>query len=269
MFCCSTQDLFYQGGIVQVIDSFLIPPAPIFDTLAQYNLTGFGGALVDAALGHNLSLQSDLTMFAPSNTALQGIGSTLTTLDSDSLLELLKYHIVNTTALNHAVLYSTSLTNGTILPTLQGGNITIRIDGNSLYLNSAQIIQTDITLANGVVHVLDNVLDPNATGVLPVPQIPTQVPVILGSSLKNVPFTKQMPSTGTTSSSSSAAAASSSFAVSELGSAATSTADYGAAASSTGGSEHPQETKKSAAVKEGVAKGLVAVAAMIGIMNGY
>lgn len=50
--------------------------------------------------------------------------------------------------------YSTLLSN-TTLPTVGGGNVTIRVENGSVFVNSAKVIIPDVLVANGVVHVLD------------------------------------------------------------------------------------------------------------------
>ena len=43
---------------------------------------------------------------------------------------------------------------------LQGTDVTIKIDGDKVYINDAQVIITDIENLNGVIHVIDMVLLP-------------------------------------------------------------------------------------------------------------
>ena len=123
------------------------------------------------------------------------------------------------------------------------------------------MLQQDLLIANGVLHVIDNVLDPNATGAKPNPELKTQAPILQGSSLSGniVPYATDFISTTSTISSESSAP-SSSFGVSDIGnggSAVTSTA--GSASSSTSnGAAGPTSTKKSEA-GGGEAGGVVGV----------
>ncbi|KAI9837700.1 MAG: hypothetical protein M1819_006633 [Sarea resinae] len=146
----STADILYTGGVIQVIDTFLIPPETFLSTVPTFNLTSAGGLATKAKLDDYLDTTEDLTIFAPSNDALEGIGSGLEDMTVQELAELFSYHVVNGT-----IGYSAALPNGTILKSLQGGNLTVRFGSNSLYVNSAKIIQQDILLANGVMHVID------------------------------------------------------------------------------------------------------------------
>ena len=50
--------------------------------------------------------------------------------------------------------------NLTSAATLQGSDVTIKIDGGKVYINDAQVIITDIETLNGVIHVIDAVILP-------------------------------------------------------------------------------------------------------------
>lgn len=98
----------------------------------------------------------DLTIFAPNNAAFQAISSTLANLTTEQVAAVLQYHVINGT-----VAYSSTLSNGTVVPTLGGDNITITIVDGDVYVNRARVVTADILLANGVLHVLDSVLSSN------------------------------------------------------------------------------------------------------------
>ncbi|KAI9815564.1 MAG: hypothetical protein M1827_002698 [Pycnora praestabilis] len=236
----TTDIMFGNGGVIQIIDTFNIIPQNFLNTAPTFNLTGIGGAVANANVSDYVDMTTDLTVFAPWNIALQNIGSALVDMSVQDLGELLKYHVVNGTI----PYYTSNIQNGTILKSLQGGNLSISFASNSFYVNSAKIIQQDILLSNGIMHVIDNVLDPNATAVLPNPAIPTQPPIIQGSMIDIVPFSSDLPST--VSSSFVSTAASAAPTTTGEGSAASSTLS-GAAASTTDGSASPTKTKKAGA----------------------
>ena len=154
------------------------------------------------------------------------------------LANVLNYHVVNG---SHFVGYSANLTNGTQLQTRQGGKITVTFASNSLYVNSARVLQSDILLSNGVLHVVDNILDYNATQAQPQPSLPTQPPVIQGTALSGniVPYTEQLPSTVSSFSTSDPTPGASSFGVSDIGQSTTTT-------SSTSATGTAKSTKKAA-----------------------
>ena len=147
-----SQDLSFRGGIVHIIDSFLIPPQNFLNTVSTFNITAVGGAIANASIDNYVDTQKDLTIFAPNNDAFQNIGSSLASMSSQDLAKLLNYHVVNG---SNFVGYSSSLKNGTILKSLQGGNLSIILASNSMFVNSARVVQQDLLLSNGVLHVID------------------------------------------------------------------------------------------------------------------
>jgi len=66
------------------------------------------------------------------------------------LTALFDYHIVP-----NFVGYSPLLTNGTVLKTVQGDNLTITTQGSDIFVNSAKIIEIDYLVVNGVIQVID------------------------------------------------------------------------------------------------------------------
>jgi transforming growth factor-beta-induced protein len=44
--------------------------------------------------------------------------------------------------------------------TVQGGNIDIRVTDGLVYVDNAQVVQTDIMTSNGIIHVIDSVILP-------------------------------------------------------------------------------------------------------------
>jgi transforming growth factor-beta-induced protein len=183
-------DLSFTGGVVQIIDSLLIPPSNITETTQAFNLTSFEGALYAANKLPSDSTTQSLTFFAPWNEAFQALGPAISSMTSDELAQIMDYHTVP------QLVYSTGLTNGTKYLTAQGENITIRHSGNNVYINSAQLLQSDILIANGVIHMIDNVLNPQGPDAQPNPVIASQAPVYASaSSVTNLPFTSAIPCT--------------------------------------------------------------------------
>lgn len=240
-----TSDLEYANGLVHVIDTFLTPPTGFLATAAQFNLTAFAGALVKTNLLGMVSTTPDITIFCPTNAAFETLGSTLESMSSPALEALLRYHIVTPNNNNkiskdlpsNGPAYSPHLQNKTHLPTILSQsdtptsvNVTITTASNSLYVNAALITQLDILLANGVLHIIDDVLSPNDTLARPVAGMGMQVPVLgvgaggfeNGSSSMGgeVPFTAEFPATATavmTSAVTLGAGATESFGVADVG----------------------------------------------------
>ena len=163
-------------------------------------------------------------------------------MSSSQLSRILNYHIVNSSTIG----YSSGLPNGTILRTRSGQNLSITFASNSLFVNQARVIQQDLLLANGVMHVIDNFLDPDAPSVTANPEIPTAPPLIQGTSLSEnvVPFTSYLP-TSVTSFDTASATPTSSFGIDDIGKGTSAFAT--AAASASASSTHTSSKKKSAA----------------------
>lgn len=179
-------DVNFTGGVIHIVDTVLTLPMNISSTVLAANLTSLWGALNDTGLATTVDDLRDVTVFAPSNDAFQAIGPALENLTMTDLGNILTYHVVNGT-----VGYSTSLSN-TTLQTANGNNLTIRIENGTVFVNSAKVIMPDVLVANGVVHVIDNVLNPNNTSAAPsgssgTPAFPS------ASSGSGAPFTSGVP----------------------------------------------------------------------------
>jgi uncharacterized surface protein with fasciclin (FAS1) repeats len=97
------------------------------------------------------SFTPNLTFFVPNSAeALTTFTNISTGMDADNLMAFFNYHIVP-----DFVGYSSNLTNGTILKTFQGDNVTVTRDGDNIFVNSARITNPDYLVVNGVIHVID------------------------------------------------------------------------------------------------------------------
>jgi len=180
----------FTGGVVQVIDSLLIPPSNLTSSTQAFNYTSFEGAVYEAKKVDTYSNTPNVTIFVPSNEAFQALGPAISAMTSDELAHVLDYSVLR------SLVYSTGLTNGTKLATLAVENITVLHSGNNVFINSAQLLTSDILIANGVMHVIDNVLNPAGPGAQPNPQIATQAPVFASASpVQDLPFTSALPCT--------------------------------------------------------------------------
>jgi len=174
----------FTGGVIHIIDTFLTIPLNISSTAVAANLTAAAGALTKADLVDALDTLKDVTCFVPNNEAFQSIGSALENASMVDLVRILQYHVINGT-----VGYSSDLSN-TSLTTLGGSNVTITVEDGNVFVNSAKVLIPDVLVANGVVHVIDNVLNPDNATATPNGAASTQAPAFSGaSSASNVPFT--------------------------------------------------------------------------------
>jgi transforming growth factor-beta-induced protein len=187
-------DIAFRGGFIHIIDNILIPPARLDETAKAFQLSSFLGGLYAADLMPNVANRESITVFAPLDAALEAVGGTLEGLDPEDIARVLGYHVVP-----DQVLVSSNFTNGTRLKTLVDSNdsgkaqtLLIRQSGNNKYVNSAQIVQPDILMANGILHLVANVLNPDAASASPVPESATQPPVFDVSTVSD-PFTSAIP----------------------------------------------------------------------------
>jgi uncharacterized surface protein with fasciclin (FAS1) repeats len=141
----------FTGGVIHIIDHVLTVPLPASDTLSAAGLTSLRGALNATNLVSTVNTTPNITVFAPTNAALQAIGGGLANLTSEQIKDVLTYHVVA----GGAVGYSSTLKNGTVLKAVNGKDLTVTINDGKVFVNSARVLTTDVLIANGVVHVID------------------------------------------------------------------------------------------------------------------
>lgn len=210
-----TANLNFTGGVIHVIDTVLTIPASDSATATAANLTSLAGALTAADLVSTVDGLSDVTIFAPSNEAFAAISSATSNLTTEQLTSILTYHVVTGT-----VGYSSSLSNTTIA-TVNGGSVTISVIDGAVFVNSAQVVIADVLVANGVVHVIDGVLNPSNAEATPNPS--TTAPAFPGASTASdgsTPFTSGVSGSPTTTSAPSASGSGTSSQISAAGAAA-------------------------------------------------
>lgn len=111
-----------------------------------------------AELIATLSGPGPFTVFAPVDTAFKMAGIKVRTAERSRLDEKLQdrllYHVLSG-------FYTTDdLKNGMELSTVQGKKIRVTIEGGQSRVNGANIITRNIIAKNGVIHVIDSVLNP-------------------------------------------------------------------------------------------------------------
>uniref|UniRef100_A0A8H7KDL8 FAS1 domain-containing protein n=1 Tax=Bionectria ochroleuca TaxID=29856 RepID=A0A8H7KDL8_BIOOC len=184
-------NITFTGGVIHIIDEVLTIPLNLSATAIEANLTAAAGALTAANLTEPLDEATNITVFAPLNQGFADIANILQNLSSSDLSTVLQYHV-----LEGVVAYSTDFQNGT-LETAGGETLNVTVLGSDIYVDSAKVVQPDVLIANGVVHVIDRVLNPNATsGNETTPNTSTTAPAFSGAStLSNgeIPFTSGVP----------------------------------------------------------------------------
>ncbi|KAJ6787806.1 hypothetical protein PWT90_01483 [Aphanocladium album] len=189
------RDIPFQGGQIQIIDNLLIPPASLRLTTQAFQAQSFLASLYAAGLMPDVDTQHNVTIFAPRDAAMELVGGSLEKIkDKTALARVIGYHVVP-----GQILASANLANGSILTTLSYGNnsspgLTVRQEGNNKFVNSAQIVQPDILIANGILHLISDVLNPDAPSVVPNATLATQPPVF-PVSVASHPFSSALPCT--------------------------------------------------------------------------
>ncbi|KIX04028.1 uncharacterized protein Z518_07581 [Rhinocladiella mackenziei CBS 650.93] len=193
-------DIHFANGLIHIIDDALVIPPSVTDAALAAGLTSLVGAVSNASFAW--TQWSNNTFFTPTNDAFESVASALTNLSPDELHTILMYHVINDTV----PIYTSRIDHENWITTT-GTNITFNITADGIiFVNSAAIVQANILVANGVMHVIDNVLNPNATrdgtsGQLPPPTNQTSgLPAFpdATSVVDEVPFTSGVPEATTT-----------------------------------------------------------------------
>lgn len=163
-------DIEASNGVIHVIDAVLLPPS---DDMADDEM----GTIVDVAsaagtfetllaaaqaagLAETLQSEGPFTVFAPTDDAFAALpeGTVESLLaDPDALADILLYHVVSGKVFAADVVGLTSAT------TVQGADVAITVEGDSVKVNDANVVATDIEASNGVIHVIDAVILPPAS----------------------------------------------------------------------------------------------------------
>lgn len=153
------EDVEWDKGLIQVTDSVMRVPEGLESTArnAYHDMTSFLGALFATGLYDEVILPAkEVTIFAPTNAAFQKLASTLPALSKDELKSVLRYHIVP-----GQVSQIWELRNESSLVTAEDKHsIRVLRHSNFIFVDAAQVLQADILVANGAVHLVDNVLNP-------------------------------------------------------------------------------------------------------------
>ena len=127
-----------------------------FNTLASL--------LTKAGLVDTLSTGGPFTVFAPTDAAFAKVPkATLDALAENpaQLKSVLLYHVVPDRVAAADVVKLTSA------KTLEGRSVAIKVVDGSVYIDMAKVTTPDVTASNGVIHVIDSVLIPNAAPATP------------------------------------------------------------------------------------------------------
>ena len=134
----------------------------IVDTAAGIDMFSTLVAAVKAAdLVDTLKSDGPFTVFAPTNEAFAALpAGTVDMLlqpeNKDKLVKVLTYHVVSGKVKAKQAMSLSSAT------TVEGGDIAISSKMNHVMINNAKVVKADVMTTNGVIHVIDKVLLPDA-----------------------------------------------------------------------------------------------------------
>lgn len=160
----STPDVTADNGVVHVIDDVIFADQTVADVaIGTGNHTVLVDALVEARLLPAVTNPfSSLTVFAPDDAAFtqfltdQGISAN-DLLTDPNLSDILLYHVVG------SEVPSTALTDGSVTM-LNGGDVWVDLS-MGVMVNDAEVTTADVPADNGIVHVIDYVLNPASSSV--------------------------------------------------------------------------------------------------------
>ena len=121
-------------------------------------------AVQAAGLVETLSGDTEYTVFAPTDEAfaeaLSALDLTADELlaDTDTLTSILTYHVVPGEVMAADVVGL----DGQSVETVNGATVDVSVDGETVMVNDANVVATDVDASNGVIHVIDAVLLPPA-----------------------------------------------------------------------------------------------------------
>jgi hypothetical protein len=135
-----------SGGVIQLIDTILLPPLPLNVTLQVANLTDFAAALnstsSDGSMSNNNNNMTGITVFAPINSSHD---TATANSNSNTSIDPSQYIIPNQVFYINGTIAQQNITNAS--------NQTIQFS-QSQY-GSANIIYPNIPIAEGVLHIID------------------------------------------------------------------------------------------------------------------
>ena len=157
-------DIITDNGVVHIIDAVLVPEEDQSTTVVDVvvnseNHTTLEAAVVAAGLVETLSGDGPFTVFAPTDAAFallpEGLIAQLLEDPTGDLTTILTHHVHSGNVL------STELSNGMMVPTIAGTELTVSIMDGMVQIDNANVTVADIITDNGVVHIIDAVLVPS------------------------------------------------------------------------------------------------------------
>jgi len=163
-------DVMAENGIIHAVDTVMMPPAErgeptdnIVETaIANDDFNTLVDLVVEAGLDGALSNEeANFTVFAPTDAAFEALGDALDDVrnDPDLLEQILLGHVLDM-EVNSILAYS--LNGGAAETMATDFFVDIEIANGTLTVGGSTVVAADIYTTNGIIHVIDTVILPEA-----------------------------------------------------------------------------------------------------------
>ena len=154
-------DISASNGVIHVIDSVLLPRDLMGLAESAGQFTTLLAAVKAAGLSETLAGDGPFTVFAPTDAAFaelpaSAVQDLLKPENKEKLQAILKYHVVPGRVMAADVVGLEEAT------TAEGSNLDIQVSENSVKVDDANVVTTDLLALNGVIHVIDKVVMPKS-----------------------------------------------------------------------------------------------------------
>uniref|UniRef100_A0A674PI91 Periostin, osteoblast specific factor b n=1 Tax=Takifugu rubripes TaxID=31033 RepID=A0A674PI91_TAKRU len=150
------------NGVVHVIDRVISAVGNTIQDVIENDdeLSTLSDVAQSAGVLEKLGQPGQYTLFAPTNKAFEGLGQEVLERlrgDKGALKALVNFHLLDSVQCSEAIM------SGTSYETMEGSNVIIGCDGESLTVNGIKmVLKKDIVTTNGVIHLIDKVLMPDS-----------------------------------------------------------------------------------------------------------
>ncbi|EEQ91590.2 uncharacterized protein BDCG_06710 [Blastomyces dermatitidis ER-3] len=143
-------DIPFDQGTIRAIDGFLTVPESISTTIAKIGFGPFTEFLESTGILSMINGMPTLTLLIPTNFAPPSPDQ------FDEFIQIMQQHV-----LIDFPGYTSMLEDGQSYRTLAGPgkDVTVQIRGDSYFINGARIVQANIIVGNGAIHVLDRMVN--------------------------------------------------------------------------------------------------------------
>ncbi|PGH00676.1 hypothetical protein GX51_05662 [Blastomyces parvus] len=153
-----SDDIPFDQGTIRGIDGFLTVPESISTTIAKIGFGPFAEFLESTGILSMINVMPTLTLLIPTSFVPPSPDQ------FDEFIQIIQQHV-----LIDFPGYTSMLEDGQSYRTLAGPgkDVTVEIRGDSYFINGARIVQANLIVGNGAIHVLDRMVNAPSGGLLP------------------------------------------------------------------------------------------------------